>query len=197
MKKSMKERFREVDRVPTPWDEPARGSIEPARLRGRTRIRAVSLAVASVAVAATVAVVVLNSGAGPGSQPVQGDASWLLDGQGSCVERYSPETLRGRSWAFEGVISSVDAQGEGTADPGGPPTTVTFDVVRWFWGGSERQISLRTYTSPSSAGEVEASLGARLLLPGEEDFLWQCGFTQPFTEERLQEFEAAASARTG
>jgi hypothetical protein len=117
---------------------------------------------------------------------------------GSCVERYSPRTLQGRSWAFEGVITAVDEPvGPDATDPGGSTTTVTFDVVRWFWGGSEEVASLRTYTSPSSAGEVERSLGARLLLAGEEDFLWQCGFTRPFTEERLREFEAAASARAG
>jgi hypothetical protein len=197
MNGSLKERFRQVDRIPTPWDDAVRGPTPLAEPRHRGRIAAVAVA-ASLAVTAALAIVVIDRDAGPRHGPLTGDVSWLTRTAGSCVERYSPQTLQGRSWAFEGVITAVDeAVGPDATDPGGSTTAVTFDVVRWFWGGSEEVASLRTYTSPSSAGEVERSLGVRLLLAGEEDFLWQCGFTKPFTEERLREFEAAALARAG
>jgi hypothetical protein len=197
MTSSLKERFREVERIPTPWDDAARGSVPLAEPRPAGMIRAVAIA-ASLALAAALAIVLVDRDADPRGGPEPRDVSWLTRTEGHCVERYSPQALEGRSWAFEGVITAVDGPLDPHAvDPGGSATTITFDVTRWFWGGSDQRISLRTYTSPSSAGEVERSLGARLLLAGEEDFLWQCGFTQPFTEQRLLEFEAAASARDG
>jgi hypothetical protein len=194
MKKTLKDRFREVDRVPTPWDEAARGLGHVADRRTPSRSVVRGLLAASLAVAAMMAVVFVNRE----PQRPGPDASWLLgETQVRCVEQYSPSTLQNRSWAFEGVITAAEGPADPTGeDPGQGTSTVTFDVDRWFWGGPGEQISLRTYASPSSVGDVDDSVGAHLLVSGEEDFLWSCGFTKPFTEVALGEFEAAAAARS-
>jgi hypothetical protein len=187
MTKSLKERFREVDRVPTPWDEIA-ADVETPR-SSRPRIAAVGLVAASVVAVAIVAVTrQVDDGRGP-----LPDATWLLTTQGSCVEQYSPRALPNRAWAFEGVIAAVDPPADAAnADPATSTTTVTFQVERWFWGGTGDGVSLRTYAVPSSAGALESSIGAHLLASGEDDFLWPCGFTKPFSRSALEEFEAAA-----
>jgi hypothetical protein len=189
MNKSLKDRFSEVDFIPTPWDETARGVNHFAKRRSsRTAIH--GLLAASLVVAGALAVVFVDK-----RQEAGPDATWLLgETQGRCVEQYSPSTLHNRSWAFEGVITDVEGPaGPPGEDPGQGTSRVTFEVHRWFWGGSGEQISLRTYASPSSVGDVGDSVGAHLLVSGEEDFLWSCGFTKPFTEVALRHFDAAAA----
>ena len=193
MTKSLEDRFREVDRVPTPWDTQER--VETPSVRSSsTRVRAILLAAASLAVAGLAVIVSIRAADTdrPGTTP---DASWLLATQGSCVERYSAETLPDRDYAFEGVVAAVQPPADPHGnDPGATATTVTFDVRRWFWGGIGGQISLRTYaTPPASTGAVDASIGAHLLASGDGDFLWSCGFTKPFGEGAAGEFEAAAA----
>jgi hypothetical protein len=193
MTTSLKARFREVDAVPTPWDDRASAAAYEVRLLSGTRRRRLAVAVPAAAAAAIALTLVLVSRDGA---PLGGDASWLMDPAQRCVEQYSPATLEHRSYAFEGVISDV----QGPADPDSPDpadltTTITFDVLRWFWGGSGSEASRRTYAVASSAGELDGSVGARLLVSGDEDFVWACGFTQPATEQGRSEFEAAAATR--
>jgi hypothetical protein len=192
VRKSLEDRFHEVDSLPTPWDGSA-GLEAPPAPSSWTRVRGVVLAAASLAVAGLLAVVAIEAGGGGGPTAAP-DASWLMTTQGSCVERYSAETLPTRGYAFEGVVAAVDppANPEGK-DPGGATTTVDFDVRRWFWGGTEDRASLRTYaTPPVSTEALDTSIGAHLLVSGDEDFLWSCGFTKPFSEGAAGEFEAAA-----
>jgi hypothetical protein len=198
MSSALEERFAEVDRVPTPWDEVAADVEEVPRRRPRKRVAAATLLAASLGAAAVLGIVLFDGNAPRvGPEPVP-DASWLVgETMGSCVERYSPQTLPNRAWAFEGVIAAVDRPVGGSSDTtteeaGMGTTTVTFDVERWFWGGKGERVSLRTYAAPSSAGDVEGSVGAHLLVSGDADFLWACGFTQPFSETLLQEFQSAA-----
>lgn len=193
MRKSLEDRFHEVDRMPTPWDRSADPEA-PSAPSSRTRVRGIVLAAASLAVAGLVVVVGIKAadGGGPAAAP---DASWLMTTQGSCVEQYSVETLPNRDYAFEGVVAAVDppANPEGM-DPGGATTTVVFDVRRWFWGGIGDQASLRTYAAPPVSTEaLDASIGAHLLASGDEDFLWSCGFTKPFSDDAADEFDAAAA----
>jgi hypothetical protein len=193
MSTSLKDRFREVDAIPSPWDDrTVIAAQQAAPIRPGTRRGFVGASAGVAAAIAVALVVVLNQG---GAAPT-GDASWLTTDQGSCVERYSPRTLENRSYAFEGVITDV----QGSADPNGPDpglstTTVTFDVDRWFWGGTDARTSRRTYAFASSAGDLDGSIGARLLVSGDEDFIWACGFTQPATDQGRAEFEAAAAGR--
>ena len=203
MKSSLRERFAEVDRVPTPWEEELPAGVEDIPRRRPRGVVAGSLLAASLAVAVFLGIVLIDGNA-PRVAPNQAaDASWLVgETMGSCVERYSPQTLPNRAWAFEGVIAAVDSAVDGPVDPnsddaGGATTVVTFDVDRWFWGGSGNSVSLRTNSVPSSAGDVEDSVGAHLLVSGDADFLWACGFTQPFSETLLQEFESASAKAKG
>lgn len=202
MNTSLKERFEEVDRVPTPWDDMPTGVEEIRHRSPRRTVAAASLLAASLAAAAVLGIVLVDRNA-PGITPKPvSDASWLVgETVGSCVEQYSPQTLPNREWAFEGVIAAVESPVDSPAEPtseeaGMGTTTVTFDVERWFWGGTGDTVSLRTYAAPSSAGEVEGSVGAHLLASGDAEFLWGCGFTQPFSDGVLQEFRSAAAART-
>lgn len=80
MKPSLKERFREVDTIPTPWEEGpgvATRQTRPTR-GGRGRVLIVATAAAAAAIA--LAVVVITREPAP-----QGDASWLVNAQASCV----------------------------------------------------------------------------------------------------------------
>ena len=187
MRKSLKERFHEVDRLPTPWDSvAARTKATPSR-RPRAYVAAAGLLAASLA---TVIAVQLD-GDEPAPAP---DASWLMPDAGACVEQYSPQTLPNRDYAFDGVIATIDPPAEpGGTDAGGGTTTVTFNVRRWFWGGSGAEANLRTYSTPLTEEAAEGSIGAHVLASGDEDFLWACGFTKPFSDGAQQEFEAAAA----
>jgi hypothetical protein len=194
MTKSLKDRFREVDRVPTPWDTSGGGARTIPSPSSTSRVRTIVLAAASLAVAGAVAVVAIVGADGAGRTPAP-DASWLVSTeQGRCVEQYSADTLPNRDYAFEGVVAAVDPPANSDPDPGGSATTVTFDVQRWFWGGTEDRVSLKTYAVPPVSTEaVEASIGAHVLVSGDAEFFWSCGFTKPFSEGAAGEFEAAAA----
>ncbi len=193
MNTPLKERFGEVDRVPTPWDEMAAAVEEAPNYRPRRRVAVAGLLAAALATAAVVGFVLVDGG----EPKPAADASWLVGETAfSCIEQYSPETLPNRTYAFEGVIVAVDGPVDAPSEEAGSGTTaVTFDVDRWFWGGTGKQVSLRTYATPSSTGDVDGSVGAHLLVSGDGDFLWACGFTQPFSEDLLKAFQAAADGR--
>jgi hypothetical protein len=198
MTTSLQDRFRRVDAIPTPWDERARALPQPVPVGTKPhRGFALTAAAAAVAIVAVIGAVVV-SGDNSDTEAPRADASWLVaQGSGSCVERYSVETLADRGYAFEGVITDVAGPSDPTSpDPGGQTTTVSFDVVRWFWGGSGPSATRRTYSVASSAGELDASIGARLLVAGDEDFIWACGFSQQATETARSDYEAAAGRRS-
>ena len=68
----------------------------------------------------------------------------------SCVEGYSPETLAHRAFAFDGTIVRI---GPATTNRAGattiPLVAATFDVNRWFNGGSGSTVTVDV-TAPSS-----------------------------------------------
>ena len=153
-----------------------------------------------------------QEGISPGQadiSPVEGSAT-----SGSCVEVYSAETLKNRSFAFDGAITAVeprpdpamggDVQGEGPTMP-----WAMFKVNRWYKGGSggEAGVWLQGVQTGggdapmSSAGSITAEVGTRLLVAGEpigvgdapEQWIaWVCGFTQPYTAEAAAAWESAA-----
>ncbi|MGH2711210.1 MAG: hypothetical protein ACRDH9_08420 [Actinomycetota bacterium] len=122
-----------------------------------------------------------------------------------CVEVYSPETLAGRSFAFDGTVMAIETR----TDPKLPAEEaevpwVTFDVNRWYIGGSSDEIGVwvEPLNVETSNGTITAEVGTRLLVSGEprwggdplEDPLaWICGFTQPWSEEAAAEWEAATA----
>lgn len=192
MKTTLRARFLEVERVPTPWD----GLKTPAETRPthRSRGRAVVIGLVAASVSLLVVVAIRSQQELAPRGGAAADASWLVTTQGSCVEQFSAETLLNREWAFEGRIVAVEPPADPESmDPLATATTVTFRVDRWFWGGAGGEVSLRTYAMPpSSAGVVDESIGARLLAAGDDGFLWACGFTKPHSGPSLDEFEAAA-----
>ena len=98
---------------------------------------------------------------------------------GSCVERYSIETLKNRDYAFDGTIKSI------TPDPADGPSTVVFDVRTWFKGGTGAEATRKAhgFGQITSAGGTDHQVGDRLLIAGDEDFIWECGFTQVYHAE--------------
>ena len=114
--------------------------------------------------------------------PVGGSGAAL----GSCVERYNLKTLAKRSFAFDGTVSVVKkADSETGADE------VTFNVGHWYKGGSEDQITLKTYGvgGVTSAGSISGRSGERMLVTGEDDTLWTCGFTQSYSPQVAAQWE--------
>lgn len=95
----------------------------------------------------------------------------------SCVETYSLETLAERDYAFDGTIESIEPGPDGS-------DAAVFDVEEWFKGGEGATATRRgSFSSLTSAGGEDRNVGDRLLVAGDDDFAWDCGFTQPYDAE--------------
>lgn len=107
----------------------------------------------------------------------------------SCVERYGPETLAKRKFAFDGDVISVTSTD--SARPG--DALIEFAVRHWYRGGDEPRTTLRTITrtanSSTSVDAIPIMPGMRLLVAGNTDFAWPCGFTQVWTAEAAAVWE--------
>lgn len=108
-----------------------------------------------------------------------------------CLEVYGPESLARRTFAFEGDVITATSP----ADNG--PGQVKFSVRRWYHGGTGGEVVLRAWGvgSVSSEPMFPVSPGTRLLVTGEDDFAWGCGFTQPWTPEAAREWERVFPAK--
>lgn len=93
----------------------------------------------------------------------------------SCVEMYSLANLAHREVAFDGVVEAV----EGDA--------ITFRVNRWYRGGSGATATRQgasTLGGMTSAGAgTPLTPGSRLLVAGDGEFAWSCGFTRAYDAE--------------
>ena len=163
--------------VPAPGSAPP---LPPApRALGR-RWRAVALA--GVASAAAVAAALTFTG-DPNRRPADQAAvpdpaagiSPVSPGGAMCVELYHPDTLRNRQHAFDGTVAAVAGD------------SVTFDVTEWF-KAAERPASI-TLQGASTLSAITPNgpattldPGTRLLVAGDGEFAWGCGFTQPYSE---------------
>lgn len=105
----------------------------------------------------------------------------------SCVEQYSLEALENRDYAFDGTVKATEP-GNAAADE---PDRVTFDVTEWFKGGSGTSAIRQDYgfAAVNSAGGQPRNVGDRLLVAGDDDFAWDCGFTQPYDAETAADWE--------
>lgn len=109
------------------------------------------------------------SGEEPGAAPITPGAV----SSGSCVERYDLSTLADREVAFAGTVAALEGD------------SATFDVDRWFRGGTGAQVTLDgagALSGMTSAGEAVLELGAPVLVAGDGGFAWACGFTQPYDD---------------
>lgn len=187
-------------RSPDPLDElahadPVRSSRAPSESKARvwariqeatmdtsskrTRQTPWALGVGAVAIAAVAAVAVLINGGGSPA-PSQEPGPNI----GSCVETYSAETLANRDFAFDGTVTAVDGD------------SATFAVNEAFRGDLGDSITLEatgmTGTSVTSAGGPSLAQGQRYLVAGDDQFVWACGFTQPYDEAVAAEWGEAA-----
>ena len=135
-----------------------------SRLRRRLVPALAGLAVASVALIALVGGRALTPVTAPGSSSSVGSAS--------CVEQYSPATLSRRTFAFDGTLTAVAGD------------SVTFTVTQRFRGTPADEVTLTamgmTGTTITSAGGPTLVVGDRYLVAGDDQFVWACGFTQPY-----------------
>jgi hypothetical protein len=119
------------------------------------------------------------------------DSGTSMTTTGSCVEQYSIENLKHRTFAFDGTIKSIEP------DPADGPDKVTFTVGEWFKGGQEDAATKQAYGfggGMTSAGGNAHAVGERLLVAGDDRFIWECGFTQAYQESTAQEWKSALSA---
>lgn len=112
-------------------------------------------------------------------------------GLGSCAFGFSPETLAERQFAFDGTVAEI-------AEPAAQdaPYEVVFDVTTWYRGGEGSSVTVKTYdvSGTSLAGDLGLEPGERILASGDDDFLWGCGFSMPYTDQDAAAFEDAFGA---
>lgn len=159
------------DTRPTTTDAP----VPP---EGRPRRWAVALAGAAAAVLAVIGAVALvgddSNDDVQTATPTTAEPAPVDPGMSSslmCAEVYSLETLAARDIAFDGTLQSVDGD------------AMTFEVNEWFNGGDSDTAILEgaaTIGSFTSIGDsIELEPGTRMLVAGDQQFAWSCGFTQP------------------
>lgn len=161
---------------PAPSESKARiwARIQEATMddnRSHRRRRWAWIAGAGTAAVAGIAALALLLNPGSGAPDPTNDPG---TGIGSCVETYSPETLASRAFAFDGTVTAIDGD------------SVTFTVNEAFRGDLGDSITLKaagmTGTSVTSAGGPTLTVGERYLVAGDDQFVWACGFTQPYDE---------------
>ena len=200
------ERFRRTDRISAPdlseelWARASRPEDDTVVVLDRVRPRGRGPVAVAAAFTLLAGLAVGAAMLGDADETVMatGDASWLTDGSSStlsCVEEFTPENLARRSWAFDGtiieVVPPVDLE---SPNPDEQVTLVTFRVTRWYTGGSDETVTVKTSNVPGGVtmnGDADPSIGARLLASGEAEYLWGCGFTMPYTEQDAAVFAAA------
>jgi hypothetical protein len=99
--------------------------------------------------------------------------------------------LKKRDYAFDGTLRSFDAAATGAEEP--KPQHIVFEVHKWFKGGEGAEATRRAYGFGmiTSAGGTPHAVGERLLVAGDEDFIWECGFTQPYDGSVAANWERA------
>jgi len=121
--------------------------------------------------------------------------------EASCALAYSVDTLRQRSWAFDGTVTAIS---EGRDSRLGAVPVATFDVHRWYKGGSGTEVTVqvgeRVPQGNVVADDIATGVGSRLLVAGEprwggdpldDAIAWTCEFTQPWSEDGEREWRTA------
>lgn len=128
--------------------------------------RPLAVALAGAAIAIGALAVFAGGRVAPGPDPSTGP------GVAACVESYSLETLRNRTYAFDGTVAAISGD------------SVTFRVNEAYRGASSGEITLTATgmsgASITSAGGPTLNVGERYLVAGDGTFVWSCGFTQAY-----------------
>ena len=188
------------ERPTDPLDElrhadPVRGAPAPSTSKARVwaRIQEVNMTtttppsrrlapwaagMASIAAAGVLAVTLFTGGSTPRSPTDEPGP-----GIGACVETYSLETLGNRDFAFDGSVTGVDGD------------EVTFAINEAFVDDLGEMVTLTatgmTGAAVTSAGGPALAAGERYLVAGDDEFVWACGFTQPYDEAVAAEWAEA------
>jgi hypothetical protein len=103
-------------------------------------------------------------------------------GAASCVEPYSQLALRNRDFAFDGTVTAIDGE------------KVTFSIKSVFRGAHSATVTLDANGMTggiTSAGGPKLTVGSRYLVAGDAQFVWGCGYTQPYDAGVAAEWSAA------
>jgi hypothetical protein len=149
----------------------------------------------AVAAIAVVALTACSDGGETPPEPAGGTADELTDpivaeggssGLGSCAFEFGPQTLAERQFAFDGTVADIVEPEALDA-----PYDVVFEVTRWYQGGAGTTVTVKTYdvSGTSLAGDLGLEQGERILASGDDDFLWGCGFSMPYTDQDAGVFE--------
>ncbi|MDQ2966384.1 MAG: hypothetical protein M3R57_11100 [Chloroflexota bacterium] len=151
------------------------GTRQPAPRRRAMAPLLAGAAIAGFALVALVGPRLLAPGATPGGTPNPGSAA--------CVEQYSLDTLKNRTFSFDGTVTGIAGD------------EVTFRVNEAFKGSSGESVTLTaagmTGTAITSAGGPNLAVGERYLVAGEDHFAWACGFTQAYDAAVAAQWSAA------
>jgi hypothetical protein len=113
-----------------------------------------------------------------------------------CAEEYSPATLAGRGFGFDGTVIEVT---EPAIDL---YVQVTFQVEEWFRGGDTDRFTVSMFP-PGEVTSLENTtyqLGSRLLVSGEDRWgndtltdpiAWYCGFTRTYSPATADQWRQA------
>lgn len=175
-----------------PTGELPSGPEAPDRRSGRRLPAVLAAAAALLVLAGVVGALVIDGDDSPADDEVaspigDGPATDLVDPAAggsdvtSCVESFSPETLRDRDYAFDGTVDSVE----------GPD--ITFAVNEWFAGGTESTVTLdhQGYAGMLLDPNTALEPGTRALMAGDGSMVWSCGFTQLWSDGTAAEWRQA------
>lgn len=119
----------------------------------------------------------------------------------SCVERYSPQTLAKRGFAFDGTVVSI-GKPPSTAGGADPYVPVLFHVNRWFRAGHGDQATVGMFPPgvTTTVANTAYGVGSRLLVSGDaryggqpfnDPISWSCGFTRWYTDADANAWQQA------
>lgn len=100
----------------------------------------------------------------------------------SCIETYSLDALPNRRFAFDGTVTAIES-GSRVADEEAAPVRVEYQVNEWFKGGEGDTVTLQSwdFIVAGGAGDPALDVGTRVLVSGDEDMAWGCGFTREYS----------------
>lgn len=112
---------------------------------------------------------------------------------GSCIDTYSLDALAERDFAFDGTVVELQPADPDGDDPSSFTDRVRFEVHTWFAGGDADTVELQASgfgsQATTSAAEGFGDVGDRLLVAGDDDFVWGCGFTQVYDADTAADWD--------
>jgi hypothetical protein len=171
--------------------------IGQSGVRGTRRLASIVNAHMRTVVFALVLPVAASGCSGPdNNNPGQASAQ-QHDSASSCASSYSQAALAERTWAFDGVATSI---GAGDDSHLGLVPVTTFRVKHWYKGGSGSVVTVQFSFGNTEDQSLRGGIGTRLLVAGEprwggppldDPVAWGCGFTQKWSEQAEREWETA------